>query len=415
MVATGPATARDRRGVRLRAGAPAARARVEPRASSAPRSSRRARTTRCAASSTPPGAGMVATLRLPGDARGARPAVGAGADRPAPCWTVVDARAPDHVLVDHLAFSARLALRAARRPARRRRARPPDARCRSATRSTATRPPGRPPSAPTRPSWPQLRRAVRATSATPSPPSGTPPLQTLAPRRHAVDGRVRRARRRCCCCNYPGELARPGTHGAAAAARLPRLGACAAEPADAEVDALARATSDARSSTSASAASCPCAATCWPGGGRAARPRACGSALAIGSRRAASWATLPADWLVRRVPAAGRAARDGGRCGHPRRQQQRHRVAGRRRADARAAVLHRPVRRRRRDRARRGGRGPGPERGHGRRAPCSARAAGEPLRPRCTDAAVRGSRHRSGPRAGQGVARSRCLGYQLTA
>ena len=82
------------------------------RASSGPRTSPAARTTRFVASSPPPGAERSRRC-LPGSGSRRRPALGAAA-RSRRRWPhVVDRVRPDHVIVDHLAFSARLALTSA--------------------------------------------------------------------------------------------------------------------------------------------------------------------------------------------------------------------------------------------------------------------------------------------------------------
>ena len=260
MVATGPATAGIVGRVRLRARRSAAGPRVQPRCDPGRAAAAPARTTRCAGSSPPPGTAWWRPCATR-PRRGAPTAVGAGgpgASRPGrrrPGAARPGDRRPPGVQRPPRAVRPRTSRTPTSCSATRRR-------CRSATRSTATRPPGRAAFTPTRPSWPHC------TGCATSPGrlhrrSGTPPC--------ARSHRVRRRRRTrspstvtCCCFNYPAAL-----HDPARTALLPPhafLGsAVRAEPADpTRSTRLARSRRPSRSSTSASAASSRRAGTCWP-------------------------------------------------------------------------------------------------------------------------------------------------------
>ena len=178
--------------------------------------------------------------------------------------------------------------------------------------------------------------------------------------------------------NYPGELHGPGAH-----RLLPPhvfLGsAVRAEPDDAEVSAWLAPRDDRPPSWASGASSRRVRRPRlrWPGAARARRPR---RHRHRGHDPAELGDVPPHGWSA--SPAAGGACWTLP-CRHPRRQQQRHRGPDLRRAAARAAVLDRPVRRRRR--ARECGRAPArpqrarpPRRSLPRPAGSSALDGGEP-------------------------------------
>ena len=109
---------------------------------------------------------------------------------------VVDEVRPDHVIVDHLAFSARLALLAGGVPHADVVLGHP-APCRSATRSTAIRRPGRRRSTRIRTRWPPCCSGA-GRSGTASPPSGTPRWKPL--RRRPIRRPTRSPSTRTWCC-----------------------------------------------------------------------------------------------------------------------------------------------------------------------------------------------------------------------
>ena len=312
---------RDRARVRLRAGAPPARARVEPgrhpRGGPAARRGRRAsRVLRRHPASAP-------SRRWPSRRRpGATTCCGSRCQVAKEVAAVVDRVRPDHVLVDHLAFSARLALIAGGvrhadvvlghpsalsvgsevygyPPAWPRRFRPdPDALGRTSTASVPG--PGHLHRAlERRPCTPSTRRRPRATTRSPRPAT-------------------------CCCSTTrrgpaptrPHPLL-PGTpsSGRRSAARHPTRGRR-----------VARVRQRHPSSTSASAASCPCAPTCWADRRRAARARRPRRARQPDPPTRPTSGRVPDSWLVRRVLPQVTLLPAGGARRHPRWEQQRHRV-----------------------------------------------------------------------------------------
>ena len=208
---------------------------------------------------------------------------------------------PDTVIVDHLAFGARIGL-AAQASVRRRRARPPLG---PAGRRRGLRLP---------PGWP---RAI--TPPDPGSPTLRPTVQRRARRLHRQwNSALASCTRRhadadafaepgdLLLLNYPAALHEPAAPRCCRAHAF--LGSSVRDEArDEEVEQwLAQA--DARpSSTSASAASCLPAATCWRGAGGAPRPRTCGSPWPP-ARPPRPARTVPGDWLVRELPTPGAAA-----------------------------------------------------------------------------------------------------------
>ena len=213
---------RDRPRVRLRARAPPAGAGVQPgghpRRGPAPRRGRLA----ARASSTPPGVGAVETLAFQAAAR--------GDDllwEPLPVAkevaAVVDRVRPDHVLVDHLAFSARLALTSAGVRHADVVLGHPSALTVGSTRSTATRRRGPGASHRTRLRSTHLHAlcvGVRDafTARWNDDPAHPRPVG-------ARERTTRSPRPATCCCSTTRELHAPGrAHSTAAAPLLPRLG-----------------------------------------------------------------------------------------------------------------------------------------------------------------------------------------------
>ena len=162
---------------------------------------------------------MVATLRYQAEAR-RTDLLWEPVDRARAVLDVVDRVKPDQVIVDHLAFSARLALAVAGVP-------------------HADVVLGHPSALPVGdevygypPAWPAAFTAPEADSprctgcaarcGTPSLPSGTPPCACS----HPVPRRrwTRSPSTGPADAELPGGSARPGTHGVAATARVPRLG-----------------------------------------------------------------------------------------------------------------------------------------------------------------------------------------------
>ena len=323
---------RDRAPVRLRARATCSSGAGPTPASSAPRTSPAVRTTRCAGSSTPPG-----WARWPRSRSRPAPAAttcsGTRSASPARCSGVVERVRPDHVIVDHLAFSARLGADRGRGAARRRRAGPPvgaDRGRRGLRLPAGVAPPS---AARTRPRWPTSAACARR-CATPSREQWNAALHALDPSAAGERRRLRRDRRRAAA-QLPRRAAPAGAHRTAAAARLPRLGG-AHRGARRRGRRLAGRAAARRSSTSASAASCRCAPTCWPGSRRRCAAWTCGSPWPPGPRRRPRWArSRRPGWCgpsCRRSPLLRpRRAR-----GVARRQQQRHRGAHRRRPAARS-------------------------------------------------------------------------------
>ena len=246
---------------------------------------------------------------VPGGRAAHRPHVAAGRDG-ARGARVVAAVQPDQIVVDHLAFSARLALVAGGRAVRRRRPRAPDARCPSATRSTGSRP-----------SWPRRVRARPrrpwlscASSASGSSASFTARVERRAGRARPLSARRRpvgvRGARRPAAPQLPGRAGRPVT----AAAAHAFLGSAVRTSRSTPRSRRGSRPPTSRSSTSASAASCRCARTCsraWP---RRSGRSGCGRRSRSGRRDRAESLGAPrsAGRLARAgVPAAGDAARRG--------------------------------------------------------------------------------------------------------
>ena len=311
---------------------------------------------------------------------------------------IVDAVAPDAVLVDHLAFSARLGLSAARGAPRGRRARASHG---AARRRRGLRLPA------------GVARCVR-----PGPGRARRAARALRRGRRALHRRVERGPRRDRAERARGRLRvpRPRRDGAAELSE-PR------SPSPARLDGLRHAFLG--SAVREEAADPEVEAWLAAGGGpfvyvsfgsflseRAdvlARVMAAlaglgvRAAIATGSADPAAAAARAGRVARARVPAAGAAARIRCRGGHPRRQQQRHRGRDGRGAAPGPAVLDGPVRGRRRARAlRRRGRARA-ERGHDGRATRRARAGARPGAAR----GARAGRRRACVRRRERSARSR--------
>ena len=145
------------------------------------------------------------------------------------CTTSSTRVRPDAVIVDHLAFSARLGLVSARHPPRRRRARAPVGAHRG--RRGLRLPAGLAPAAsgPDPDALAELRRCA-TTSATTFTAQWNAALADARPGGAAQRRRLRRDRRRAAA-QLPRRAARPRAHGAAARPHLPRLGGARGGPA----------------------------------------------------------------------------------------------------------------------------------------------------------------------------------------
>ena len=350
VVASGPATAGDHRRVRLRARRSAARPRVRIPASSGPRSRYAGEDDALRGFFAATERGMVATLLLPG--RGAR------ADL---LWDPVDRpRAgpgrgrrvrPDQVIVDHLAFSARLALLAGgvphadvvlghpQRAAGRRRGLRLPARLAGGLRPA------------TRTRWPPcMRRCRRGPGRLHRRMERRP--GNACPAGHAVGGCVHRARGPGAA-ELPGAAARPGAHGTAAAARLPRLRGAGRAGVPTDIARLAGAEPTTPLVYVSFGSFLSVRADVLARVVDALRPCRCGSRWpSVPPTRPCSATCRRTGWCAsscRRSPCCERAALTVTHGGNNSVTES----LTVRRADAGAAVLHRPVRRRGRDRGRR--------------------------------------------------------------
>ena len=246
-------------------------------------------------------------------------------------------------------------------------------RCRWATRCTATRRRGRRAFTPDPSRLADLRRAVRGGPGRLHRAVERRAPRALDPAAQPSAGRLRRDRRRAAA-QLPGRAARRRPH-----ALLPAhafLGSAVRSEARGRAGrGLARAPTAGPSSTSASAASSRCAATCSRGWRGAARPRRARGARRRAPPRRPSSGAVPQSWLVREMlpqvtllREAALAVSHGGN----------NSVTEALTAGVpllAAAPLHRPVRRRRRHRGGRHRRGAGPQRGQ----PVRVRSAADRL------------------------------------
>ena len=302
---------------------------------------------------------------------GRRPAVGTRRGSPATCSRCSTGPSPDAIVVDHLAFSTTLALRAAGRP-------------------FTTFVPGHPTQLPVAgevygfpTAWPAAVDTVdeAALAAPAAALRGRPrrrsraryndALRSLSRRRRAGARRVRRPRRRralqqpgACCTRRPDGAACPTRHaflGSCVRAEVARCG-------DARPWLAARAAGRAVRVRLVRARSCRRATTCCGASSPALPPLGVGRGAGDRERRPRGARSAPAVVARRADPAPGHARSTGPAAvvTHGGNNTVTEALdAGV--ADGRAAVLDRPVRHRRRPRADRARRRPRSQRGHGRR------------------------------------------------